>query len=206
MRWSTALAIAFFGVVMATLATAQAFRSDDIPLDTSVLWLPLKYQKLEAKLYFAAEAALSQPRCIEVKNGTVDLRQSTAESPVFRILCRESSGMTYTEMVTANGYESLTPKKSAFLACFELLKQETELMQSLTWVPPKPFASYPSEKAAQIAGAKGGSTIKEDADGNRHEHYHWDFDAESPSGEALHYRAECLAVNGAKPAIEIKAR
>lgn len=188
------------------MAGAQALRSDDVPIDPAVLWLPIKYQKLQAKLYIAAEAALYQPRCIEVRSGTVDLRQSTPNVPVFRILCEESSGMTYTEVVTADGYESLTPKKNALLDCYELLKHETKLMQGLTWVPPKPLTSYPSEKVARLAGAKGVSTIDEDADGNRHEHYLWDFDAESPSGEPLHYRAQCMAVNGANPSIEVKAR
>lgn len=194
------------GLLLSTIAGSQSLRSDDVPLDPSVLWLPLKYQKLQAKLYTAAEAALYQPRCIEVRSGTIDLRQSSPDVPVFRILCKEASGMTYTEVVTADGYESLTPKKNALLACYELLKRETKLMQELTWVPPKPLASYPSEKAARLAGAKGVSTIEEDADGNRHEHYLWDFDAESVNGEALHYRAECNAVNGANPSLEVKAR
>lgn len=192
--------------VISAAAGAQALRSDDVPIDPSVLWLPLKYQKLQAKLYTAAEAALYQPRCVEVRSGTIDLHQSTPDVPFFRILCKESSGMTYTEVITAEGFESLTPKKNALLACYELLKSETKLMQGLTWVPPKPLASYPSEKVARLAGAKGASTIEEDADGNRHEHYLWDFDAESVSGEALHYRAECNAVNGANPSIEVKAR
>lgn len=200
------LLICAYAAISSAASRAQALRSDDVPLDPSVLWLPLKYQKLQAKLYNAAEAALYQPRCIEVRSGTVDLRQSTPDVPVFRILCKEPSGLTYTEVITANGFESLTPKKNASLACYELLKRETRLMLELVWVPPKPLSSYPSKKVAKLAGAKGSSAIEEDADGNLHELYTWDFDAESISGERLHFRAQCTAINGADPHIEVKGR
>lgn len=207
MHYRVGLIIVVFITLLPALAGAQpALRSDDVPLDASVLWLPLKYKPLQTKLFNAALAALDQPRCIEVKSGTVDLRQSSAEVPVFRILCKEASGLTYTETVTAEGYQSLTPLKSARKSCHALVKEKTKLMQSLTWLPPKPQASYPNEQAALRAANKGEAQITTDADGNRHERYQWDFDAASPSGESLHYRAVCTAVNGEDAKVKIKAR
>lgn len=179
---------------------------DDVPIDPEVLWLPLKYQRLLPKLYLAAEAALEQPRCVEVKKGTVDLRQSTPEVSLFRILCREPSGLTYTEMVSSDGYRALTPKKNALLACSELLETHTQLMQSLTWVPSKALEEYASKSAAERAGAKGTSHVEEDAEGNRKELYHWDFDAKAINGDPLHFRADCTALNGENASIQIKAR
>ncbi|HEY7773930.1 MAG TPA: hypothetical protein VIC26_12175 [Marinagarivorans sp.] len=164
---------------------AEAAAEAKVPLDEKALWLPVKYQGYYIKLVTAAQAALNQPRCIEVKQATLDLRQTTPERPLFRILCRQASGKTYTEMIEGNNYTSLTPKKSSAMACRQLLIAKTQQMVGLTWL---------HKKGESLTSSQAGV-----------ERYQWDFDAVSVDGVPLHYRAICESRLG-QPRLQISPR
>lgn len=157
----------------------------DVPLDEKALWLPKKYQGYYIKLVAAAQAALDQPRCLEVKQATLDLRQTTPERALFRVLCRQASGTTYTEMIEGNDYTSLTPDKTSAMACHNLLIAKTEQMIDLKWL-----------------NKKGESLASERVGGER---YQWDFDAVSVDGVPLHFRAVCESYSG-QPRLQITPR
>lgn len=161
---------------------------EDIPLNENALWLPIKYQGHYIQLVGAAQAALDLPRCVEVKQARLDLRQSTPGRTMFRILCRQASGKTYTEMIGGEGFLSLTPEKSSVVACHKLLLEETQMMIDLSWV------ADTSEAADGRVGPDGD------------EHYRWDFNAKALDGEMLHYSAECFVSAGGAPSLSINAR
>ena len=167
------------------LAFANASWSLDTPLNEKALWLPAKYQGHYIELVSAAQAALDLPRCIEVKQATLDLRQSTPEKPIYRVLCLQESGKTYTEMIDGDGYISLTPEKNSAMACHKLLLEKTQQMIDISWLEGGP--------KSVAGGSEGG------------ERYQWDFDAKSLDGDALHYTAICVADDGV-PVVTISAR
>lgn len=180
------------GFVLAVCGLCAGFSA--VALDESRLWLPKSYRSHYVSLVNAALAAEQIERCVTVLEGTVDLDQSTPERPIFRILCRQPSGVSYNEMVDGADYQTLTTPASgdsywseesrrqrerqqrleAFWAlCESEIKRATQLMDNLQWVsswPPEP--SRYSEEEAQ---------------------YRVDFDAETPEGRPLHYRLSCTA-------------
>lgn len=178
------LSLTFFIV----LASSGHLWAEDIPLNENALWLPMKYQGHYIQLVGAAKAALALPRCVEVKQARLDLRQSTPERSMFRILCRQASGKTYTEMIEGGSFQSLTPEKNSVVACHTLLLEETQMMMDLSWV------ADTSEAANSQVDSSGG------------EHYLWDFNAKALDGGVLHYRAECYVPMGGSPSLTINAR
>lgn len=83
---------------------------NSLALDDKRLWLPTKYSTLFFDLKEAALAAEALDRCVTVQRGTIDLDRSASKKPIFRILCRQSDGMTYNEMVDGVTFETLTTK------------------------------------------------------------------------------------------------
>lgn len=79
-------------------------------VDDQRLWLPAEYSRLFLDLKEAAMAAEGLERCVNVLRGTIDLDQSTASRPIYRILCRQRNGRSYNEMVDGQTFETLTTK------------------------------------------------------------------------------------------------
>lgn len=64
-------------------------------LQESRLWLPKKYQYLMPRLVNAANTVESSQDCVEVVDAQLDVGRSTDTLPVFRIICRNTQGVTY---------------------------------------------------------------------------------------------------------------
>lgn len=171
-------------------------------LEESRLWLPGKYQHYYLPLKKSALAAESLDRCTKVLEGTLDREQSKPNHPIFRILCMQSTGRNYNEMVDGLTFETLTTfipaevaptqeeheakKKARFGLCEQALKQKTKFMSGLKshyegYIEP---ISYDTVEAV----------------------FHFDFDATNPSGEVLEYRAYCASDAESPPKIRIKKR
>jgi hypothetical protein len=155
--------------------------------DKNRLWLPVKYQTLYMSLVKAASTAEELDRCESVVEGTLDLDQSTPDHPIFRILCRQESGLTYNEMVDGLSFVTLTtPPDSeehrqiraqlAWQQCRAHLVERTQLMADLRWLTD---LDAPLEPAAITA---------------EEVRFFVDFDAKSLGRESLRYRGECAVV------------
>lgn len=155
-----------------------------VPLDENKLWLPLKYQKHHLPLLRAATVALAQPRCYEVKRGSLDLRQSEPKHAIYRFLCKQASGKTYTEVIDGVTFESLVPRPSSEIACYELLMAQVKMMKQLHWL---------------------NDTALTAADGEP-ERYEWHFDSVSVEGQPLKYTALCQLNNEAIAELKIMPR
>ena len=66
------------------------------------LFLPKKYIGMKGQLMYAAQVAESSEECVQVVSGSLDLNRSTQEQPVFRIDCRNKSGVVYSVSVKAS--------------------------------------------------------------------------------------------------------
>ena len=142
------------------------------PLDEARLWLPASYNKHSLALLKAATSALARPRCLEVKRGTLDLSQSAPERAVFRFLCLQASGQTYTEVIEGNSFTSLVFEPTKTPACYERLLTQVKAMHDLVWL-----VESGAVESDQIA--------------------RWDFDAKTPDGDPLNFKAVCsLDKNG----------
>ncbi|MDZ7922979.1 MAG: hypothetical protein U5M23_02775 [Marinagarivorans sp.] len=142
------------------------------PLDETRLWLPASYNKYSLALLKAATSALARPRCLEVKRGTLDLSQSTPERAIFRFLCLQVDGQTYAEVIDGNSFTSLVFEPTKTPACYERLLTKIQSMHDLVWL-----VESGSIVGDQIA--------------------RWDFDAKTPGGDPLNFKAVCsLDKNG----------
>ena len=155
-----------------------------VPLDESKLWLPLKYKKHHLSLLRAATQALAQPRCLEVKRGSIDLRQSTPERAIYRFLCKQASAKTYTEMIEGVPFHSLVPTPTSEIACYELVKAKTYMMKNIRWL-----------NDSALKAPKG-----------LPERYEWRFDAVSVDGEPLKYSAVCKLNAHGVPELDVTPR
>lgn len=162
-------------------ATAEA-GSAKIPVDESRLWLPKSYKvKHSLPLLRAAAAALAMPRCHEIKQGTLDLSQSTHERPVYIFVCLQANGQTYAEVVDGTSFNSMVHEVTPAPECHQRLMEQVNLMHELAWHP-----SSPLPEGAQLAV--------------------WDFDAKNPEGVDLHYRAVCTLDKHKKASVKILPR
>lgn len=155
-------------------------------LDEERLWLPTKYNTLFLELKDAALAAESLERCVTVLRGTIDIDQSRNGKPIFRILCRQSNGLSYNEMVDGVSMETLTTtapvpltpeeerarQEALWLECKEEFDKKTRLMANKTFEqePLAPITDILSEKAVLFT---------------------FDFTAEDMYGANLYYTARC---------------
>ena len=156
-------------------------------VDRNPLWLPVKYQTLYLSLIKAASAAEELDRCREVVEGTLDLDQSTPDHPIFRILCRQESGLTYNEMVDGLSFVTLTTSldsekhrhmrtQTAWQQCRLHLLERTQLMTDLHWLSDIDAPLEPESITAEEV------------------RFVVDFDAKSMGRELLRYRGECAVV------------
>lgn len=161
-------------------------------VDESRLWLPLSYQKFYLPLVRAAHAAQSLDRCEQLLEGTIDLDQSRAGHPMFRILCRQANGRSYNEMVDGVSFETLTTAKIVkpestpeeirqreaqqrviqfWRVCHSNLLERTSWMMELYWLTegmPEPDRDDEESIAFTVH-----------------------FDAKNKRGHDLHFQAQC---------------
>jgi hypothetical protein len=151
------------------------------PLDETRLWLPSSYRRYSLSLLKAATSALARPRCLEIKRGTLDLSQTTPERAVFRFLCLQASGQTYSEVIEGNDYTSLVFEPTKTPACYERLLTQVQSMHDLAWL-----AESGAVEDDQIA--------------------RWDFDAKTPDGESLHFQAVCSLDKNGEAVVKVSPR
>jgi hypothetical protein len=174
-------------------------------LDPQRLWLPVRYQDLHPSLVKAAETAEALDRCVTVMEATVDLEQSRPEHPIYRILCRQENGRTYSEMVDGLSFATLTtikvvepeltPEEQALLLRQEEERREAEIAQHKidAWTACRQSLVESTRLMMELQWLT-------DLDDGAVEPVEFnealvrfvlDFDARGVLGEALHYRAEC---------------
>lgn len=175
---------------------------DAVAVEENRLWLPVKDHTHYLSLKHAAEAAERLDRCTKVLQGTIDKEQSTPNHPIFRILCKQRSGLTYNEMVDGVTLEPLTTvapvevvptvedlegdKKARFSECDQAVKRDTEFMTGLKWH----YDGYMEPESFENEVAV----------------FSLDFDATNPDGNILEYRAFCSADGTSAAKLRIKKR
>ncbi len=113
MQWPLEKFKLFGKFVLSMLLVAPSIGFTEVDLDR--LWIPAKHQTLFIDLKKAANAAESIRRCVTVLQGTLDLDHSSANHPVYRILCRQENGKSYNEMVDGITFETLTTVQEAIV-------------------------------------------------------------------------------------------
>ncbi|WP_317931250.1 hypothetical protein [Halioxenophilus sp. WMMB6] len=71
------------------------------------LWLPASYARYMGDLIQSAQQVSQFETCRQVIRGELLESQSTAEHPVFRVLCRDQQGQSYAVLVDGDSYEDL---------------------------------------------------------------------------------------------------
>ncbi|WP_394201192.1 hypothetical protein [Marinagarivorans algicola] len=170
--------------VVTHLEEAQNRHVTKAPLNEDKLWLPRRYQKYHLPLLRAAKVALAQPRCYEIKRGSLDLRQSEPKHAIYRFLCKQASGKTYSEVIDGVTFQSLVPRPSSEIVCYELLMAQVKMMKQVRWL----------NDTALTAG-----------DGEP-ERYEWQFDSVAVDGQPLKYSALCQLNSEAIAELKIMPR
>ncbi len=158
----------------------------DKPIQASRLFLPKSYQHHRKALHKAAEAALSQPRCVEILQATIDLHQSRTDNQLFRIICRDPTRTSFTLMMPSESEIPLGIARKPL--CQTAIEEKTHLMQKQKWLGnltamPVPTLVIAKDGVQRPSSAAPTPPIVEA--------YFWDFDAESIDGEALTFTAIC---------------
>lgn len=181
-----------------------------LAVDRSRLWLPSSYKKHFSELRKVAELAEEKaPRCVEVIDGTLSESLSSADKPVFRLICRDENrrshamqidGVTF-EVVDLNRpsgrvtfeeleLERIEAEKQAILDQQEAERQAELLLQKSMWsdclerlaVKTKNMRAlhWLSQDMPEPIVDEDGSTL-----------FTADFDAQDIYAKALRYRGEC---------------
>ncbi len=187
-------------------------------LEESRLWLAKSHQKLYLPLVKAAKTAEAIERCEEVLEGTLDVSQSKATHPIYRILCRQKSGRSYNEMVDGISFETLTTPKIIEVPLTpeeeERLRQKEEERERAALKKRKKHLWQMCE--ASILGrtkmmvdfewkdtqSKPEPTSIDDESAL----YEVDFNAKSIWGKALHYQAQCSVTDQMVTDLQLRKR
>lgn len=200
----------FWGMSLLITTAAQAVEDDR-------LWLPSNFAEQFLDLKKAAESAEALERCQTVLQGTIDLEKSDKQRPIYRILCRQKNGASYNEMVDGLSFETLTTTseqpeqmtpeeleairleeerqlqearenriKSLWEVCHAAVKRKTAYMQEVKWLqelPPEPAEFTDTSVNFRV-----------------------DIDAQSPSGDALKFVADCHFEESELKKMELSSR
>lgn len=187
-------------------------------LDEKRLWLPVKYQALYLPLVEAATAAEALERCVDVVEGTIDLEQSAAGQPIFRIVCRQENGRTYSEMVDGISFATMTtPKVVAPEPTAEELEQqrlqeeqrrqaEVDRAKRDAWQLCRMQMLERTRMMMDLVWLTDIETQREpDVHTENEIGFTLSFDARSMWREPLHYTAECV-VRGVSAEVSLRKR
>ena len=191
-------------------------------VDNDRLWLPAKYGGLFLKLKEAAELTEQKvDRCQKVMRGTIDLEQSTNEKPIFRILCKQESGLTYNEMVDGLNMVTLTtpipPEKTPEeLAEEARLKAEAEALEKEKafikareelWVACNDMLDQKIEYMHNVVKLTEGIPARTgDFNDLAEVRFLINFNAEDMDGNALRYQATCRKSEDKNVRLKVKPR
>ncbi|MCV6626208.1 MAG: hypothetical protein OIF38_08935 [Cellvibrionaceae bacterium] len=163
------------------------------------LWLPASYKSQLPALQAAAEVAATNPRCLTLLKGTINVDHSTQEAPVFRFLCRDKNRKTFGFLLDGKSYKAFDPSDSRFhkgpsersmreywSSCQRAISdmyEDYRTIKILTKKRPKPILYQDATVGIAI-----------------------DFDAISLIGEPLQFRAECIFNSGTSYRIKLTGR
>ena len=184
-------------VVMCSVAFLGLTSSSAAEVDQTRLWLPSNYARLFLDLKQAAAVSQGLEKCATVLSGTIDLEQSTAERPIYRILCRQINGKSYNQLVDGETLMPILPEgekeegpevriSRLWDMCEKRLHEKVRLMKDVHWVstlPPRPKVSEKNAVQFDI-----------------------DFDAKDTKGISLHYTGRCLFSPDDRLSVRIFAR
>jgi hypothetical protein len=184
-------------------------------LNQSVLWLPRAQSELKPLLIEAAQLAESSDECEEVISGEQDMERSTEAAPVFRIVCRNPAGYTYSVYVTDAGKPDATVEKVQGSA-----GSKTAAGSASSSKTSKGTAGTVDDRTARqncLASLKirtermtgvqlDASNLQRLASATGVMQYEMDFDAADPSGMALHFHAMCRVSASGTPLVEVRPR
>ncbi|MGD8175521.1 hypothetical protein [Marinimicrobium sp. ARAG 43.8] len=95
---------------------------DDALLDK--LWLPSSYLRHLPRLYDAAREVEAWSACDELLEGTSLLDQTRLEHPVFRFVCRDEAGRTFSLVVDGPTLQKVDETRPEGLVSFDQLEKE----------------------------------------------------------------------------------
>jgi hypothetical protein len=196
-----------------SLAGVAVLAADSVhAVKESLLWLPRAQSEFKPLLVQAAELAESSEECEEVISGELDTERSAQQAPVFRIVCRNPGGYTYSVFVTDAGKpnaqlekvqggadasasnasdgpsragSNAVDEKTARKSCLASLKMRTSRMTGVKL----------DESNLQRLASETGLT-----------QYEMDFDAADPAGMALHFHATCRVTASGTALVEVRPR
>ena len=194
-------------VLLADCATAA--------INESRLWLPRAQHELKPQLVQAAQLAATAEECAEVISGEFDTDRSEANEPVFRVVCRNPAGYTYSVYVTNAGKPNSKVEKvqdgtaaagaSVTGKSSEAKGADRSAVDDKT--ASKNCVSALKRRTTQMTGIQlGESNLQRLASAPGETRYEMDFDAADPSGMALHFHAVCRVSASGTALVEIRPR
>lgn len=182
-------------------------------LEENRLWLPRAQHELRPLLVQAAQLAENAEGCQEVISGELDTERSVDAAPVFRIVCRNPAGYTYSVFVTDAGKPNASVEKVQSADSASVGKTATP-----SGNPARPAtvddntANRKCLAALKLRTDRMVDVVLQESDLRRRQaptgdvQYELDFDAADPSGLALRFHAICRVSAGGTALIEIKPR
>lgn len=179
----------------------------------SRLWLPRAQHELRPLILQAAQLAENADGCQEVISGELDTERSMDSEPVFRIVCRNPAGYTYSVFVTDAGKPNARVEK---VQSADGANAGTSASAAGESTRPMPIddktASQKCLAALKLRTDRMADVVLRESDLQRLQspagtlQYELDFDAADPSGLALRFHAICRVSAGGTALIEIKPR
>lgn len=197
-------------ILVSVLAVATlAASSLSFAVKESRLWLPRAQQELRPLLLAAAQLAENSDECEEVVSGELDADPSADADPVFRIVCRNPAGYTYSVRVVDAGKPGAKLEKvqSGVPASGKVTSSAQSPSVTGEGAAKKCMAAV-QLRTSGMAGAKlDEAALRPLSSATAGELlYGLDFDATDPSGNVLRFQAICRVAAGGNAGVEIKPR
>lgn len=177
----------------------------------SLLWLPRAQSEFKPLLVQAAQLAESSEECEEVISGELDTERSEQQAPVFRIICRNPAGYTYSVFVTDAGMPNARLEKvqgadaSASNASVVSAKTGSKAVDEKT--ARKNCLASLRIRTSRMAGVElDESNLQRLVAEAGLTQFEMDFDAADPAGMALHFHATCRVTASGTALVEVRPR
>lgn len=178
----------------------------------SLLWLPRSQSEFKPLLVQAAQLAESSDECEEVISGELDSERSEQQAPVFRIICRNPAGYTYSVFVTDAGKPSARLEKvqgaadaSASNASIGSSKTGSKSVDEKT-ARKNCLASLRLRTSRMTGVELDESNLQRLVPEAGLMQFEMDFDAADPAGMALHFHATCRVTASGTALVEVRPR
>jgi len=206
-------------MLLLLLGTSVLIAGPAFAVKKSRLWLPRAQHELQSQLIQAAQLVESSDECEEVISGELDTDRSAEGAPVFRVVCRNPAGYTYSVYVTNAGKPDAKVEKVQSEAATAENNAARKLSASSAdnaragdksvddKTGSKNCLEALKRRTGHMAGVKlDESNLQRLALPTGDAQYELDFDAADPSGIALHFHAVCRVSAGGTALVEIRPR